>query len=503
MRYPSVLLYRNDEYSQIDTFFNNNKNNIECSINIIINEEEINKLFDCNYHLLITYGEKSKESEVINKVKTNRILAKKWIHFDNIKDISSFNTAVSYFYINYITKNHESKRPIFSIFTTCYNSYDKINRAYNSIKNQKLNDWEWVILDDSPDDEHFSFLKKTFLDDKRIRLYRRSENSGSIGNVKNEVVSLCRGKYILELDHDDEILSEVLLDACSVFDHDNEIGFIYMDYSNVYEDWTNFNYGNFFSLGYAGYYRQKYNNKWIFVAITPNINNVTLSHIVSVPNHPRIWRAETLLKIGNYSEFLPVCDDYELLLRTAANTKIAKIPKLGYIQYMNNNNNNFSLIRNSEINRLVHPIKKICYNFYKIDSIMKEKNAYEENIDNSKQIWKRENFDYKYSNQIINFHYKKQYCIIGSETFINLCQEIKNLYEDPKNDFLLLDNKYPSNDDSLCNLLDFYKLNRIKCYSMQDCSDEELINYFHIVYRSCNEYYIVNRFDKDFFEEKT
>ena len=32
-----------------------------------------------------------------------------------------------------------------------------------------------------------------------------------------------------------------------------------------------------------------------------------------------------MMKLENYSEFLPICDDYEILLRTALNTKIVKI----------------------------------------------------------------------------------------------------------------------------------------------------------------------------------
>ena len=83
---------------------------------------------------------------------------------------------------------------------------------------------------------------KSVLDkDKRVRLYKRSENSGNIGNVKNEAVSLCRGKYVLELDHDDEILPDLLQDASKVFDDNDDIGFIYADFSNVYENWENYN----------------------------------------------------------------------------------------------------------------------------------------------------------------------------------------------------------------------------------------------------------------------
>jgi glycosyltransferase involved in cell wall biosynthesis len=412
---------------------------------------------------------------------------------ETITSVDEFNSSVNYCYMKTITDNHIKTRPIFSVFTTCYNSYDKIVRAYNSIKLQTLRDWEWVIMDDSPDDDHFIFLKKIFQEERKVRLYKRSENSGSIGNVKNEAVLLCRGKYVLELDHDDEILPDVLFDAANVFEKTEDIGFIYMDYTNIYENGENYKYGDFFSLGYAGYYRQKYNDKWIFVASTPNINNITLSHIVSVPNHPRIWRKSTLLSMGNYSEFLPISDDYELLLRTAANTKMAKIHKLGYVQYMNNNNNNFSLIRNSEINRLCTHLTFHCYETYKIKEVMMKKGGYDENADISKQIWKHKDYQPRYCNDVINVNYKKQYCIIGLETLCTHYFELNKIYEDTTNDFLLLDNKYTSDDDILCSSLDNLSLNRMKCYSMKDCSDEELVNYFHFIYKSASEVYIITR----------
>jgi len=496
MKYPNIILYRLDEYNQMDNFFQINENQITCSVNITGDEKELNKLLDCNYQLFVTYGEKSKE--VIRNIFQSRIMYNKWIHYDKIENVDTFNTCILRDYVNYLTKNPENKRPIFSLFTTCYKSYDKIIRAYESIKKQTMTDWEWVILDDSPEDEHFLFLKKLFMNDTHIRLYKRSENNGSIGNVKNEAVLLCRGKYVLEMDHDDEILPDVLLDATKVFEEDEEVGFVYMDFSNVYEDYSNFNYGNFFALGYSGYYRQKYNGRWLFVAVTPNINNITLSHIVAVPNHPRIWRREALLKMGNYSEFLPVSDDYELLIRTAVETKTAKIHKLGYIQYMNYNNNNFSLIRNYEINKLIHPIYSIYSHFYKLDDVMKSKNGYEEPTQ-IQQIWKRNkyNFHYDYCNKLINLNYKKQYCIIGVETINKIYLELKKLYMDETNDFIVLDNKYSSNDDKICNLLDFFKFDRMKCYSMDDCSDEELINYFNWIYRSCDKFCIINRNDKE------
>jgi len=486
MKYPNVIFFRKDEYDIVDGFFDKNKEKLLFNLNITSDLDELNKLNDSNYHLIVTYGDSNIYLKDVNNILSNRI-KKRWLHFNEINDINQFNKSINYCFINNILKTNRVK---FSIFTTCYNSYDKILRAYNSIKNQTFKDWEWVILDDSPDEKHFNFLKNILINDKRIRLYKRSENSGNIGNVKNEVVSLCRGEYLLELDHDDEILPDVLNDSVNVFECNPEIGFIYMDYTNITEDGKMVKYSDFFSFGYAGYYCYKYNNKWYYVASTPNINNITLSHIISVPNHPRIWRKDILLKIGNFSEFLPICDDYELILRTAINTKMAKIHKLGYIQYMNNNNNNFSLIRNSEINRLCQDeIYPQYYDLLNINKKMQNLDAFEDFSVLGKEIWKRDNYEHKYCNKIININYETQYCILGVETLLINEKYIMELYKNDKNDFILLENE--KTNIELMNLLDEKKLDRIKCYSLINNSIDDLISYFKLIYKSCDEYVIL------------
>lgn len=496
MKYPFILFFRYDKYSYIDEFINANKDKFLCSIFIVNKKEELNKLYDSNYHLLVTFGEnETLYHKDVNDIIVDR-MRRQWLHFKTLDEnnLCEFNNGVNYCYLDSCVIRKEGCRPVFSLFTTCYNSYNKIIRAYDSIKTQYLKDWEWVILDDSPDDEHFAFLKVTFKDDKRIRLYKRSENNGNIGNVKNEAISLCRGKYLLEMDHDDVILPYVLSDAAKVFDDDDDVGFVYMDFVNIYEDGTNYRYGDFYALGYSGYYRQKIRNNWVFVSMTPNINNITLHHIVSVPNHPRIWRRKTLIDMGNFCEYLPILDDYEILIRSAVYTKMARIHKLGYIQYMNNNNNNFSLIRNSEINRIIWSLNRHCYQRYDIDKVMKEKNAYEDekHRQTSSQIWKRKDYEHKYCNTLINLNYKKQYCILGIDTFYNKLDELKKLYEDKTNDFILLDNKEHS--EKLCAILDENNFSEMKCYSMTDCSEDELIQYFMLLYKSCHDYSIL--FDK-------
>lgn len=496
MKYPYIIFYRHDKFCDIDKFFIENSKKLNCSIFITNNKTDLNKLFDSNYQILITYGDNEEEYiENVMSVITER-MRNRWIHLKEINSIYDFNNVVNYCFIYNCSYKREQVRPIFSVFTPAYNSYNKIVRAYESLKKQTLKDWEFIIIDDSPDDEHFNFLRNLMIHDSRVRLYRKSENNGNIGNLKNEAVSLCRGKYVLEFDHDDEILPFVLQDSADYFDKNEEVGFIYMDCIILYENGSNHFYGDFISKGYGSYYCQKYNNKWVNVYNTSNINNITLSHLVCCPNHPRIWRKTSLIEAGNYCEFLPICDDYEIILRTALTTKIAKIHKFGYIQYMNNNNNNFSLIRNSEINRIgpqfIYPI---FYNNLKINEHMKSLNAYEDEtyIDNASQIWKRDDsYEHKYCNTVVNVDYVKQYCIIGFDSLLLNIENIKSLYKNETNDFFILDNK--CSVENLQYLLDIYGFSRFKCYSLIDETPEVLIKYFMLRYKSCENYEIINNY---------
>ena len=497
MKYPFVIFYRKERFNSIDNFFIQNSSKLDCSIFIADSVEYVKNLHNSNFQLLITYGDDKEEycNELLTVISKEMLKRHTHITNNNItKNITLFNQLINNTYINLCSIDRLHTRPTFSLFTPSYNSYDKILRVYKSLQKQTLLDWEWVIIDDSPDDANFQFLRTNFSHDSRIRFYRRSNNNGSIGNVKNETIGLCRGKYLVEMDHDDELMPYVLQESADLFDNNPSIGFIYFDCACVYENGNNQWYGDFICKGYGGYYSQKYNGHWRLIYITPNINNITLSHLVCCPNHPRIWRRQTLLDMGSYSEYLPICDDYEIILRTAVTTNIAKIHKLGYIQYMNDSNNNFSLIRNAEINRIgPNFISPIYYDNFNIHQKMKDKNAYEDEtyIHAHSKIWERDGnkYQHKYCNLIVNNDYNKQYCIIGFDSLLANMDRIKALYEDEKNDFIILENKCSLS--YLQNRIERYNFDRMKLYSLMDTSNEKLINYFKLMYLSVSDYEII------------
>jgi len=484
-KYPVVLFFRYDAYKDIDRFLDENKESIDCDLRIVSSRDELVKLFDPNFNILVTYGPIDNEyNKDVNAVIAQR-MRKRWIHFTKIENVREFSRGINYCYIDCVVSQRESIRPIFSAFTTCYNSYEKIRRPLQSLLNQTLVDWEWVVLDDSPDDKHFNFLRELFKGNPKVRLYKRSENSGNIGNVKNEAASLCRGKYVLELDHDDEIVSDLFDKACSAFEQNQDVGFIYTDCINIYENGNNYRYGDFIGLGYAGYYCEKFRDKWVYVYVTPQINNVTLSHLVSLPNHARIWKREVLNKIGNYCEFLPINDDQELLMRTAIETTILKLPGISYIQYMNENNNNFSLIRNAEINR-IGPLflRPQFYERYKVNEVMKDRNAYDDplRIWNNERVWLRESFKPSFCNKIYQPRWDTQYCIVGMHNFLEKFDEISELYKNPRNDFFLIDSG--GDIHALWGFLDSYGFQRMKCYTIKDLTTEQMVAYFNLIYKT-------------------
>jgi glycosyltransferase involved in cell wall biosynthesis len=511
MKFPFILFFRHDQYKDADMFFETNAATLDCSIYITNNYKKVEKLHNANFHLLITYGSSDKEyNDELLQIISEKMFVKR-LHFTKLPNIATFNKYINTKFITNCSLPREFLRPTFSLFTPSFNSFHKIMRVYESLKEQTLKDWEWVIMDDSPDDKHFQFLRKNFQNDNRIRFYRHSQNNGSIGNVKNETIGLCRGKYVLEMDHDDEILPDVLQDAANLFEEKPDVGFIYMDFICVYESGANQWYGDFICKGYGGYYSMKYKDKWRLVYMTPNINNITLSHLVCCPNHPRIWRRDFLLELGSYSEHLHICDDYEILIRTGISAaekdnkkryKSAKIPKLGYVQYMNDGENNFSLIRNAEINRL-GPIyiSPIYYQTYNIHEKMKEIDAYEDEkyLNEYSKIWLRDSATYthKYCNLIVNPDFNYQICIIGYDSLLYNLEHIRSLLDsntkenaDFKYDFILLENK--CTNQYLWSRLEYLKLDKIKCYSLIDHTNEELTNYFKVLYLSTEKYEILD-----------
>lgn len=358
-------------------------------------------LFDYQPDILVSVGSScSTFPKLLNSSLSQR---KRWLHYDSGASVAQKMTELYICFISHIVNLNEGDGLI-TVFTTSYKSGDYILRPFNSLRNQTYQNWEWVIFDDTDGDENFATLKRLKDQDRRIRIYRTDGNSGIIGNVKNLASSLARGEILIEVDHDDDLTPWALQKTYDAFKEFPDAGFAYSDFSEIFEDGRNFSYGEHFAIGYGSYRKEYYNNKWRNVFCSAPINSLTIRYIVGSPNHLRAWRKKTLNEIGGWNPYLHVADDYEIMLRTFLKTKMIRIPHLCYLQYRNTGGNNYTFIRNAEIQKLV-AVLSTFYNKKVHDRIL-DMNEIDEYYEN----WK----DYpKFGKSWLNPLFEKQFNYIS------------------------------------------------------------------------------------------
>jgi glycosyltransferase involved in cell wall biosynthesis len=245
--------------------------------------------------------------------------------------IDSKDLTANYLYNLYIENIIKDKNPTVSIFTPTFNTFEKIDRVYNSLLEQSFTDWEWIILDDSTDKSNLTYIKKVTNKDSRVKLFDYVNHSGFIGQTKRFAASLCNGKYLLELDHDDVLHHLALEKLVNAFKKFPDARFAFSSSAEYFDDGSNVDYGDYFGTGYGKHYDLWYKGRLYRPAILP-INFSTMRHIVGVPNHFRCWERNFYNEIGRHNDKLNRVDDYELLVRTFLKTRMIRIKDCLYFQ---------------------------------------------------------------------------------------------------------------------------------------------------------------------------
>lgn len=289
------------------------------------------------YNVYITVGDYNKIIEEYPYLYNGPYyIRRKWLHFENLpEDSDVLGQAIVTCYTSHMFDN---EKHVCSVITPLYHTKENdFLRAYESLKSQTNNNWEWILIDDSKDKSTTSYIKEYTKNDFRVKYYP-FENSGVIGEVKRKGFMLATGDYLVELDHDDELLPDCLDLLVKAYKSNPDIGFVYSDCYQPHIDKNgnitgSTNYGDNWGFGYGTQVMEEYNKMKLWRVITPNQNPMTVRFITAMPNHVRSWRKEVYYKIGGHNPNLPISDDYELCVKTFLATRMAKIPKALYMQY--------------------------------------------------------------------------------------------------------------------------------------------------------------------------
>jgi glycosyltransferase involved in cell wall biosynthesis len=171
--------------------------------------------------------------------------------------------------------------------------------------------------------------------DPRIVIIRNITNHGNIGFNKRTIAMACDGDYLVEVDHDDELTPDCLELLNKAFTQFPDSDFVY---SHAMEEINGKEvcYGDNFAYGLGEYRDMDVLGTTRHIALTAEVNALSVRGIHALPNHVRCWKADFYRKIGGHNPELAVLDDMDILIRTFLHGKMTLVDKVLYVQHEGN-----------------------------------------------------------------------------------------------------------------------------------------------------------------------
>lgn len=200
-----------------------------------------------------------------------------------------------------------------SLFTPTHKP-DYLVEAYNSLKLQTVEDWEWVIL---PNGKSVT-IPEVITSDPRVKVVTGGENLHNIGALKRKACDAASGDAFVEFDHDDLLMPGDALAAIEQKFNEGA-GFVYSDAAVFrYRPGDTPSYGKYCysqAHGWQEYEVSVYGRKLLATEsfdVTPR----SMCEIYYAPDHVRCWSRKAYYEAGGHNPELSVCDDLELMIKT-------------------------------------------------------------------------------------------------------------------------------------------------------------------------------------------
>lgn len=225
---------------------------------------------------------------------------------------------------------------LFSVYTPT-NDPQWLLETYQSLLNQTEQNWEWVLVPNGTRSQEIQAAIAQFgAGDQRVRVYP-SRVTNSVGALKFQAVQQCRGKFLVELDHDDLLVENCFSEIRKASELYTRAGFFYSDWVGFTKDFTS--YEHFTSDHGWESYVWDYMGKQMRVMSGFEADARSLCEIYYAPNHIRVWTREAYDRAGGYDIGLRVADDHDLMVRTyLAGVEFRQIQKPLYLYRIHDTN---------------------------------------------------------------------------------------------------------------------------------------------------------------------
>jgi glycosyltransferase involved in cell wall biosynthesis len=196
----------------------------------------------------------------VNKIKFQEILQLSSSVFD------TFAKSIVQTINEKIKAKYSSNNQKVSVIIPNYNNELFIEKCINSILANTWDNLEVIFVDDVSTDNSFEIVKSKFSENPKVRIYQNHTNMGTYYS-RNKGIILANGTYILNVDGDDFIESE-MIKTCIIS-----------------ADWTKWGYGTHFQRLYVK---------------PDNIDQI--SHINRSNSYVFLFRREIFNRLGYYQE---------------------------------------------------------------------------------------------------------------------------------------------------------------------------------------------------------
>ena len=119
----------------------------------------------------------------------------------------------------------------FTVIVTSFNIENYIERAIDSVLNQKFENFQLIIADDCSTDKTMDKIRQ--YKDERISVYKTKTNSGTASGPRNLALKYAKGEYIIFLDGDDEMYSSNTLMLIDGIIAENKPDIVFLGYQDV------------------------------------------------------------------------------------------------------------------------------------------------------------------------------------------------------------------------------------------------------------------------------
>lgn len=185
-----------------------------------------------------------------------------------------------------------------------------LKETYESLLNQTVKDWEWILLENAG-----GKVPEEIQADEQVQVFHTEDDAGEhnkVGRLKSMAAGLVSGDILLELDADDLLLPWAMERVHEAFSSPG----IAMAYSNDAEfrdgTWESNAYSEYWGWQWRPFFWEGHELKEM-IAWPPG--PWMMRQIFWSPNHLRAWRTSAYRRVGGHNPTLALADDHELNIR--------------------------------------------------------------------------------------------------------------------------------------------------------------------------------------------